>query len=452
MTAAAELLVDRRTGIISALNRDAAADGAPASYTGYTARLAATDRFAAWRADPVAHGAALDDDDLARAAAVGEAVERYCGNAVPAGLRTATHRELADAGTPALDPGTLGLFSPAQYADPGFPFVPFTRDIPVEWVPGRWMGSGEPVLVPATLTYLNHHRAGRAATNPQIYAGIATGTDREHAEHSALLELVERDALTIWWLGGGATVHVDGHRDGRIATWLAEIEHAGRHCHLLHIPSTFALPVIGAFLHDPGRDLVALGAACRPDAGAAAHKAIVEAVDTLVGAAEMLGPDAAVWALAGTGSAYGHPYRPYREDRAYRQSFRPDLRDVTDLASHTQLYLDPAAQAAVIGRMTSPTERVPLGALPRGPATTGGILALLAAAGLRAASVDLTTPDVRAAGLHVARVVIAGLASYMPAAFPLLGCRRLFEVPAELGWAGRALTEDDLVREPLPYA
>jgi ribosomal protein S12 methylthiotransferase accessory factor len=76
----------------------------------------------------------------------------------------------------------------------------------------------------------------------------------------------------------------------------------------------------------------------------------------------------------------------------------------------------------------------------------------LQAAGLRAVSVDLTSPDVASAGLRVVRVLVPGLYSNAPAAFPLLGGRRLYDVPLTEGWVDAPLTEAGLVRVPIPLA
>lgn len=458
-----ERLIDARLGLLTRLVREPSRPGVPRSYGAYTAQVASTARFASWMADPCGYGSALDDDERARRAAIGEAVERYCGNAVPdasipgatgpGGLLRAAFTELAGAGRDAVDPETVALHSPRQYAQPGFPFVPFSRDLEVEWVPGRDLATGREALVPAALVYLNYRPPGVPLTNLQIYAGIAAGESAEQAQRHALEELFERDALTIWWLSGAPGTGIDAG-DLDAAVWSADPGGAHLRGTLLHLRSPFGVPVVCAFLEDPDRALVACGAACRASPQEAIRKAVVEAIDGLVVAAELLDPDAAIWHAVGTGARYAHPYRPYRADRAYRQDFRADYRDVTDLATHTQLYLDPAAQGEVLRRLRSPADRVALAAIAPVLAqpAPGAYLAALRAHGLRAIAVDLTTPDVRSAGLHVARVVVPGLCSYAPAAFPLLGGRRLYEEPVRLGWRAGPLTEDDLVLDPLPYS
>jgi ribosomal protein S12 methylthiotransferase accessory factor len=72
-------------------------------------------------------------------------------------------------------------------------------------------------------------------------------------------------------------------------------------------------------------------------------------------------------------------------------------------------------------------------------------------AGLKVYAVDLTTTDIAMAGLRVARVLVPGLYCNAPAAFPLLGGYRLYTEPVLHGWTDSPVTEDTLVRHPLPH-
>ncbi|WP_326553907.1 YcaO-like family protein [Micromonospora sp. NBC_01813] len=470
MNGPAALLVDERTGVVRRVVADAPRDGFPRSYTAATAQVAATGRFADWRADPTGHGSAFDDPDAARAAALGEAVERYCGNAPPCGVRVATFDQLRADGVAALDPQAVPLYSTAQYAAPGFPFVPMTRDLPMRWVPARPLdqpsrsatadtttdASGDTLLVPASLVVLNPGHDGLPATNLQMYAGIAAATTPADACHRALLEVVERDALTVWWLGGGPTVALDGVEEQVEALLAARPARQGLSESLtatvLAVPNRLGLPVVAALVADPRDGTCALGAACRTDTTAALRKALLEALDGLAVAAELLDPASALWRAVATGAAYAHPYRPFRADRGYAADYRADLRDVHDLACHTQLYLDPSVQQRLLPRLRRPQSRVSAADLDAAARATGGPLRALLAAGLQPLWTDLSTPDVRLAGLHVARVVVPGVAAYAPAAFPLLGVPRLYAEPSSLGWTSAPLREEDLMLDPLPYS
>ena len=76
----------------------------------------------------------------ARAAAIGEAVERYSACYLDEDrLVVATAREL---GPRAVDPHRFALFSEEQYRRHGFPYVRFTRDTQLAWIEGRSLPDG----------------------------------------------------------------------------------------------------------------------------------------------------------------------------------------------------------------------------------------------------------------------------------------------------------------------
>ncbi|MGW3727473.1 YcaO-like family protein [Streptomyces sp. NPDC000851] len=420
------------------------------SCVSYSAHLSARPEFAPYVVDTVTGGAALGDHDKAREAAMGEAVERYCGNVVPPALPMASHGQLARAGTPAADPREFALYSPSQYAHRGFPFVAMTPDLEIAWVPGTDLTDGAEVLVPASLAYVNYFRGPHSAeppTNYPLLAGTAAGPSSEQAQRAALEEVLERDAVTLWWLSGAPATALVPQTGGPVAAAADEAQAAGLLVTFLRIPSTFAVTVVGAFIEDPARQLVAFGSACRSSAEAAAAKALTEAVGMHETGMELLDHDGGFWTGVRAGR-YGHrPYRPYRSDRAYRDDFRPDLRDINDVRLQVQFHLDPRTQGSRLDRLRAPGTPRPL---PRTSAE--GYLRQLTAQGLRAVTVDLTTPEVRAAGLHAARVLVPGLSCNAPAAFPFLGGRRLYEEPVARGWVPGPLTETGLVLDPLPFS
>ncbi|MFI0487518.1 YcaO-like family protein [Actinomadura sp. 9N215] len=501
--------MDDRSGLIERVELDRPRVRPVPSCVSYSARTSADPRHAPWMVDTVTGGAALADHEAARRAALGEAVERYCANVVPPGLRTGSFTTLRRAGVNAVDPRELALYSPAQYAHRGFPFVPLTPGLEIAWAAGRTLAGGDEVLVPASLAYVNYFRGERAAeppTNYPLLAGTAAGTSPLEATLSALAELFERDAVTLWWLSGApaAVPAFEPDADGPLAAALTEAGRAGLRVSLLRIPSTFEVNVAGVFIEDPARRLVAFGSACRPAAEAATAKALTEAVGMHEAGLDLLDGEGPFWTAVRAGRISRRPYRPHRNDRAHLDDFRPDLRDVNDVRLHLQLYLDPRAQDTRLDRLRhpapahpDPTRAEPARAEPAraeparaeparaeparaeparaeparadharaGSACAGraGVLAgpsrrldrylgLLDDQGLRAVVVDLTVPEAAAAGLSVVRVIVPGLYSNAPAAFPFLGGERLYREPPARGWTPGPLTEDDLVRVPLPFS
>ncbi len=451
-----DLLVDPRYGLIRSITPHPHGPEIPAALVSLTATVSNTQLLGPWNGDRAALGAAFFDSEPARRAAIGEAVERYCGNFIPRGLRKASYLDLAAAGETALHPEELVLYSESQYAAEGFPFVRLGPALSVYWAEARDLSSGQEILVPASLVYINFY-VGRLAeeplTNFVIYSGIAAGAGREAAERSALEELIERDATMIWWLSGSPVTELDAAGSPVVRAALAAREDDGALSYrLIQIPTVFEIPVVGALIQDRRNQIVALGVACRPEPTAAALKALVEAIHLRYFSLGLLDPRGSVWLSMEAGILDARPYKPFRADRAYMDSYRADFHDVTDLGCQSQIYLDPRMHRHV-ERILRPGASKPLGSVPR---LEGGdprrlLLDRLADHGFRALSADVTTPDVRAAGLSVVRVIVPGLYPNAPAAFPCLGGRRLYEEPARLGWLPGVLGEEDLDLTPLPH-
>jgi ribosomal protein S12 methylthiotransferase accessory factor len=416
-------LVDARSGIVRYVARVELPAHLPPELRLFAARLSDSSRFCRWPADPAGAGCCWWDAAAARQAAIGEAVERYCVNLVPARLVLASHDELAARGETAIDLTTLALFSAEQHATPGFPFVPFSSDLRVQWTAGRNLCDGGECLVPASLVYASHplgaEHDGAPSTNPIAYAGVAAARCPHEAELAAMLELLERDAVTLGWLSGwplpriGIPEAFEALLEGPLGVLRTT---------LFAFPSEYGVPVVGALVHDLSTDRLALGTACRPDPWHAAMKAVCEAMQLHPILEQLDDPASALMRHAASPDGHLHPWRA---DRAYRLSYAPDLIDATDLMCQLQLSLDPALHPALLTRFHSgPTIDLEAVAAP-GPRTRAEILERLAASGLSAVSVDVATSDVRSLGWHVARVVVPGLLPNTPAAFPALGGARL---------------------------
>lgn len=446
-----DALVDPLCGLVRELVRNASDLDQPEAYVSYTADVADMRQHGPWPNDPVALGTTFADEQGARQAALGEAVERYCGNFVPAGLPRASFDDWCRRGEPAVDPAQLVLYSARQHARPDFPFVPFGRDLPVLWTRGVELPDERPVWVPASLVYLNYNGGPRRAeprTNFLNYAGIACGTSAADARERALLELIERDAVTLWWQSGAACEGLEWRDDHALQAQLAGPRRADFDYRLVRLPSPFGVPVVGALLTDRRDRLVAFGTAARSQARLAAIKALLEAIHVRVYSVGLLHPEGSIWKAIRAGLLNAAVYRPHRADRRYLDDYRPDFGDVVDLGTHAQLYLDERLHPLLARILEPPTSR-PLASIA--PAPVDGCASSLRVAGYSPVAVDLTTPDVRACGFHVARVLVPGLYPNAPAAFPYLGGRRLYEQPCTRGGRATELREEDVLLAPLPH-
>lgn len=434
-------LVDGRTGIVRLIRGQPMPPEFPPTLHVVESLVADTSRWSPWPSDPTCAGGVFWDRPAAEAAALGEAAERYSGNLVPPGMRSASYQDLRDRSEAAVDPESLALYGSGQYHWDGFPFVPFTRDLVVRWVVGTDLRTRSAVLVPASLVWGTYFRSPPGSlepcTNGVMYAGVAAGPTRAAAERSALLELLERDSMTLCWTSGGSTEEVIP------AGWLATLARGPKSefvTRFVLFPSLVGLPVLGALVTHELTGYVTLGTACRSDAVAAAMKALAEAFQLQLVARQLDDPASPLCRLART---RGCPLKPWREDRRYRASYRADRRDMTDLACSLQLHLDPSVWGPLDPELGA-GGRVRMSDVAPDEADTATITARLADLGVSIVSVDVTTDDVRSLGLHVVRLVAPGLYSNAPAATPFLGGTRLTAAMAGSGRRPRL--------EPLPYA
>lgn len=443
----ADDLVDPHVGLVRALHPVPRHDGMPAAYVGISAEVADSRALGAWPSDRVSLGTTFDDVEGARRAAIGEAVERYCGNYVPTGLRRATPAALRAEGRRLLGPDDLRFFQPWQYAAADFPFRPFTDDLEIAWRTG--MTTSGPVEVPASWTHLNWRSGtGRRRHDRPLhhlnYAGIATGLGLEDAVTRGLLELIERDALCLWW-------HLDlpaRRLDPSEVPGLTAIFDGSRlEVHLVALPTYFEVPVVAALVRDPLLGIAAGGFAAKSDPAETARKAVLEALHTWVFSQGLLDADGYVRRAMDAGVLVPELYLPHRGDRGYLDDVGTRCARIRDLGAHAQVWLDPRVQERLLHRFTAPGPDLALSAMPHAPSD---LRARLDAGGHEVVHVDLTTSDIAMTPLRVVRVCARGLVPNAPAAFPYLGLPRYDEVARDAGVAARPAEPDSLVLLPPP--
>lgn len=453
-------LIDRRTGVLTEIESYERPAEWPLSFRMVVGHVADTNADGAWPSDRMSTGMGFATPgtsdgstlDSVAGAAVGEAVERYCGNFVPDGLPSASWEDLTGHGIRAIDPRTLLLYSPQQYTSPDFPFKPLSRELKVRWTTGRDLRTGEQTLVPASLVFPNFYATrypGEPRTNATLYAGLAAGPDRLAAETSALGEIIERDAVEIWWRAGGKPLAVPAERLEGLEEELRGVREQLEYT-VLGIPNRWQVPVVAVVVYDPQLQILAVGTAARPSLIEAARKAAAEAVSLRSYSKGLLSPDGGAWQAVDLGLFGASRLAPYRADRRYAASFASDFSDMNDLCCNSQYYLDPQALAKVL-RLHRPQHVLPAEALPDLADDPRDVyVQRLAEAGVSAVSVDLTTADVREAGFHAVRVIAPGTYSNAVAAHPFLAGERWRTEPIELGLRGDLAPADGPI-PPLPH-
>jgi ribosomal protein S12 methylthiotransferase accessory factor len=367
----------------------------------------------------------------ARAAAIGEALERYSAALVPMErIRVSTAREL---GTAAVPPSRFGLFHTLQHAQPGFPFAPFTPDTRTSFVDGTSLADGSPAFLPAELVFL-HPPAAR--TKPIGYAtssGLACGASFVEAALAALFELVERDAVMVAW---------SNRLSLPLLTWDGERELealdrrffavTGLRYSVIDASVLLGVPVAIGVLHGPpgSRAALAVGAGCSARMPDAWLKALSEAF----GVYRWLGLQRET-----------EPSRPLPCKEEVRTFDDHMLFYATHERARLASFLD-ASPAR-----TRPDEAPPLtGSTPR--EHLDAVLERLERHGVSAYAVDVTSPDVESLGLRVVRVLAPELCPLDVAhSARFLGPPRLYTAAFEAGLAPAVLEPADLSDDPHPF-
>jgi ribosomal protein S12 methylthiotransferase accessory factor len=370
------------------------------------------------------------DRRRAVAAALAETAERYAGCFVPEdALVTASAATLGDEAVP---PERFALFHPHQYADRGFPFTPFASDTVVRWTRGRRLRDGAPCWLPAQLVYLGWRAGARNEARVAFSTsnGLACGVTEDEATVAALLEALERDAFMIAWYARLSLPLLDWRGDGALE------RHARRHFDptglrysAVDLSPFWNVPTVVGVVH--GRDAGALGV------GAASATTVQEAWRKGFAEAFAVRTWGRVRALDGDGPPAGHAH-------------------VRTFADHVELYAHHAyaGRAAFLDASTARRHTSQVAPLPHDTpaATLAALVARVHDAGYEAYAADVTSPDVREAGLSVVKVLVPELCQLdVDYRARFLGSTRLYEVPAALGLRPGTLGYDDLNPDPHPF-
>ena len=366
----------------------------------------------------------------ARAAAIGEALERYSALYVPRErVRLATARSLGDA---AVRPSRFALFHPAQHAEGDLPFTEFTDDTPTAFVEGVSLQDGSRAYLPAELVYL-----GRPATAslPIAYStsnGLACAATFTEAVLRALLELVERDAVMLAWKCRLSLPLLDWSDDEDLLSYDRRFfGRTGVPFNVLDGSAFLDVPIAIAVVHGrPGS-----GASLAMGAGASATVA-----------------DA--W-LAAVSEGFG-VYRWVRQQTlAQEPGTPPPEPDRIETFEEHLLYYARPEHAELAGFLDGSGERRATSSVGALEGTTPrsqveAVLRRLARRGLSAYVVDVTSPDVRSLGLSVARVIVPELCALDVSHHArFLGGTRLYTAAHEAGLVPAPLDPADL--NPLPH-
>ena len=361
----------------------------------------------------------------ARASGLAEALERYSG--IFMGEEPRRRARFVDfAEGEALDPRRCMLFSERQYAEreswrargSSFQYVPdpFDEDAGIEWSPVWSLTEERHKYLPTSYLYYAHPEGGRFCTGDSN--GSAAGNTREEAILQGFFELVERDAVAVWWYNRLKRPRVD--IDSFDLDYAHRLEpflrrHA-REFHVLDLTHDFGIPVFGAVTRrfDKKAEDIVFAFGAHFDARIALTRALTEMCQFLPAVLHMPADGSGRYGFDDPHSIHwwqhatfaDQPYLLPDEELPVRRaddfSWAP-REDIAEDVRHGQRLVE---------------ER-----------------------GMEMLVLDQTRPDI---GLHVVKVIVPGMRHFWARFAP----GRLYEVPVAMGWTKVPLQEERL--NPIP--
>lgn len=420
-------LVDPVTGIVPELRRDEQCPEFQYAFVSGRNRALVASTVAGLRAGSLnqSGGRGVTEAE-ARASALGEAVERYCGTRQ--GDEPTVRGSLREFGRQGLHPNTCLLFDERQHQDRArwnadcsrFHRVPdpFDETAVIDWTPVWSLRTGQPRLLPTSMLYY-HPRAEREPGGLGADSnGNAAGASLEDAIIRGFLELVERDAIALWWYNRTRQPGVcpRSFEDPWIAGLPASYQRLGRELWVLDLTSDLGVPVMAAVsrrtgtgAEDMAEDIMC-GFGAHFDPRIAVRRALTELGQLLPSATRR----------PGGGSGYGL-------DDPHLVSWW------THATVAGQPYLRP--------QPGPPRAAADFGGAPPARPGLDDVCAIAGRAGLELLVLDQTRPDVK---MPVVKVLAPGMRHFWPRFAP----GRLYDVPVRLGRLARPTAYADL--NPVP--
>ncbi|MBZ9737274.1 TOMM precursor leader peptide-binding protein [Mesorhizobium sp. CA18] len=356
----------------------------------------------------------------ARTSALCEALERYSG--LYRGEEEQVFSSFNQLSDEAIDPRTVMQFSETQYLERDSRLakssfyrmvpVPFDENAVISWSPIWSWTQGRRKYLPTGLMYYGFPQPMELSFAWADSNGAAAGSYFEDAALQGALELVERDAVAIWWANRlpRKSIDLDSLNDPFIDELRAFYKARNRTFWILDVTSDFKVPVAVAISRretGPTEDII-MGFGAHFDPRIAVSRALTE-----------------------------------------MNQFMPAVLDICENGFTRYGIADDDAIAwwktATIENqpyLTSTLASVRIDDLPPVPASSVTRLLLelferIEAKGLEILILDQTRPDI---GLPVVKVVVPGMRHFWARYAP----GRLFDVPVAEGWLEKAKTEPEL--------
>jgi bacteriocin biosynthesis cyclodehydratase domain-containing protein len=364
-------------------------------------------------------------DIQAKTSCLCEAIERVSG--IYRGTEPKHRAKYEEVRENAFHPHDLLQYSEKQYSERerwrefNCPFTivfpPFDESRAIDWSPVWSITHKEWKQMPTAFLYYGYWQETDQVFCRADSNGNAAGNCLEEAVLQGLLELIERDAVALWWYNmiPKPAVDLDQIQDPMIVQFVETVNAIGRKVWVLDLTSDLGVPVFAAFSYEStdGPDRPIFGFGAHLDAKTAFTRALSEMTQSL--------------AIT--------DFPPEFLDAEDKLSLHREFTEQTKLGEWPYLL---------------PAENSPLKRLTDYPDQSSDDLLddvtlcvdILDKLGLEVLVNDQTRPDL---GLSVVKVIVPGLRHFWARYAP----GRLYEVPVRMGWLDTPRAEEDLNPTPI---
>ncbi|MEU0396566.1 TOMM precursor leader peptide-binding protein [Streptomyces sp. NPDC006208] len=414
-----EHLVGRVTGVVTGLQR---APGGPdflnSYYSGPNPALP-SGSLAAFRSGLRCQSGGKGVTALdAKVGALCEAVERY--SATLHGDEPRIRGRFAELADSAVHPNECQLYHERQYPErrrwnavqPPFQYIcdPFDEEADIDWTPVWSLTRGRHRLLPTRMLYFSAPPASGPCFALADSNGNAAGSSLEDAVLQGFFEIVERDAVAVWWYNRTSqpAVDIDSFTDPWIDEMRAQYAMLNREFWVLDLTSDLGIPAMVAVsrrIDKPEEDIM-FGFGCHFDPGIALRRALTELNQLLASVLQPPADDPVLADWCARRTVENQPYLapdplvPAKRRTDYPYTLRSDLLDDVHAAEQ-----------------------------------------LLRARGLELLVLDQTRPDL---GLPAVKVMVPGMRHF----WARFGAGRLYDVPVQLGRRASPIAYEEL--NPIP--
>jgi ribosomal protein S12 methylthiotransferase accessory factor len=374
-------------------------------------------------------GAGADiDPEMAWVRAVVEGAERYASMVWDADDFIVASAN--DLGERALDLDTIPSCSAEELADPKCPLCPMSKSEPMRWVRGYSLTAREERLVPAVMSHLYIGWWPSERFWLPISTGVAAHTSLAAALTSAICEAVERDAIALTWLARLPLPRIEIERPLPLALQplYDRLERSRVRQYFFDATTDLGIPTVFSVQLCEGHPTCSLFVSCATsiDPVAACGKCIREAA-------------------------------PSRNVMLKDRAVPEDIRDFTDITNGADYYghgehrsdFDFLLKGGSTTTLAAMREGLPVGVSDE--RVLAHLIGRLKSCGHEVVAIDLTTNELREAGLWVVRAVLPRL---VPISFVhrarYLATPRIYEYARRMGIDN--LTLASVNPGPMPFA